>query len=85
MPLPQTLPGFHSHYLVCLPPIRDFTHAILTRYTKGPKIIDGVDNFSVVALISNIGDVPLKLYKDPRSALSPFPVRAPQFKLRFLC
>jgi peptidyl-Lys metalloendopeptidase len=33
-----------------------------------------VDNFVVVATFNNTGDEALKLYQDPTTALSPFPV-----------
>lgn len=40
----------------------------------GADNVKDVDNFSIVTTITNTGDETLKLYQDPRSALSSFPV-----------
>jgi peptidyl-Lys metalloendopeptidase len=51
-----------------------YLHGVLILY-KGPTTVIDVDNFAVITTITNTGDEPLKLFKDPRTALSPFPVR----------
>jgi hypothetical protein len=50
---------------------------------QGPETVIDVDNFVVVATFTNTGDEALKLYEDPRTALSPFPVRI-HFSATFL-
>jgi peptidyl-Lys metalloendopeptidase len=40
---------------------------------NGADSVTDVDNFAVVATITNTGDETLKLYRDPRTALSSFP------------
>jgi hypothetical protein len=39
----------------------------------GPTEVSHIDSLLVHAIITNTGDEPLKLYKDPRSSLHPFP------------
>jgi peptidyl-Lys metalloendopeptidase len=45
----------------------------LSLAVQGSNSVVDVDNFQVVATITNTGDEALKLYKDPRTALSSFP------------
>ncbi|PVF96196.1 zincin [Serendipita vermifera] len=51
------------------------THAApsLSMKLSGESVVDDVDNFSVTVNVTNTGDETLKLYEDPRSALSTFP------------
>jgi len=45
----------------------------LSLHLAGPETVDGVQNFKVVATITNTGDQALKLLNDPRGPLDKMP------------
>ena len=40
----------------------------LSVHVSGPQTIEGIENLTLVATVTNVGDETLKLLKDPRSA-----------------